>query len=331
MSRWRQAWLALVLVAGCALWGGCASTSTDGDTQRELTGKGWRAVVLPPYGGRLIAFEDSAGRNALYRGTAADLPPPQPADDLFWRHREVGGMVTWVAPQKQWYNQQSAVPGRRGKVWPPDPYLAFGRATIAESANDGLALTLPHSPVSGVTMTRRYKPAGARLLVESTLHNTSTTPISWGIWHNTRVPAGAWIAVALGKGADISFAPASATKRAPSIAKPKGLLLIRHDGAWGGKISVSAAAGYIWAFSASSGLEVAFQPVPAGAVAPGQAPVEIYLGAAYAELETHGRYTRLAPGDRMRERAHLRHVPAPKTFDVAGITALAQQFPRDHD
>jgi hypothetical protein len=73
-------------------------------------------------------------------------------------------------------------------MWPPDPYLTFGRYTILSSTDSSILLQSPVSPVSGVRLTKEITLITEnRVRFTSGIENMRTEDCSWDIWTNTRL------------------------------------------------------------------------------------------------------------------------------------------------
>ena len=176
-----------------------------------------------------------------------------------------------------------------------------------------MTLVGPDSPISGLRLTKEVRLVGrdqVRLVV--TARNLRPTPVSWGLWSNTRLPGSAtcYVPIADGDGLTIELPTRAA-------AEVEALAWRSDGGAFRFLAPASPAPGKTLAFSKAhiaTGRPrlVAYQGglclvktllTPAdGPVAPGHGAVEVFQAMqcdparSLLELEFHGSYRTLAPG-----------------------------------
>lgn len=149
-----------------------------------------RAGFLPGVGGRLVFLSGKDGVNLLKSDTAlwneASAKRIEVSAEAGWKAYQ--GHIIWPGPQSEWWARQELNEKRRsaGAVWPPDPYLEYSTFKVLEQSSVSLTLEGPHSPVSGITLKKRYTLRGSNLDIEVSMTNTSEQPVSWDIWSNLR-------------------------------------------------------------------------------------------------------------------------------------------------
>lgn len=274
-----------------------------------------QATVAERIGGRLLAF-GLAGRPSFLRFDAG-AGAAEPRVDAFGENIGYLGHEVWVGPQKQWWVHQRLNPRRAadGAVWPPDPWLGLSNTIVVEDSPAAVALRGPASPVSGVSLDKRYslvagRPNSLRLDVRAT--NRRDTRVAWDIWFNTRAHADTAVYVPVAARADVRVEAAETDRPAPRFALEDGLFALdlpapgAADAARKGKIFLQPAAGWMAGFRAGQALVIQFPHQPRSAIHPDQGQVELYHDVVpgrpdegILEMEVHAPYRRLAPREAM--------------------------------
>lgn len=149
-----------------------------------------RVGFLPGVGGRLVFLAGKDGVNLLKSDTALWNEVPEegiePSPEAGWKAYQ--GHIIWPGPQSEWWTRQELNEQRKTAraVWPPDPYLEYSTFKVLEQSSLSLTLEGPHSPVSGITLKKRYTLRGSCLEISVSMTNTSEQPVSWDIWSNLR-------------------------------------------------------------------------------------------------------------------------------------------------
>lgn len=147
--------------------------------------------ITPELGGRVLAFSVPDKPNVLMVNEENLV---RPVKDISHSAEfiEYFGHINWVSPQSQWWKWQEFSPEKkaRGDIWPPDPFLIYGKSAVVERNKNVLRLVGIESPVSGVKFLKEFKlvknrPGTVDLQVSAV--NIRDTEMSWGIWFNTRV------------------------------------------------------------------------------------------------------------------------------------------------
>ncbi len=149
-----------------------------------------KAGLLTGVGGRLVFFGKIEGNNLLRSDSALWYEPeserPKPSPDA--KFKAYNGHINWLGPQSEWWSHQDLNQDRKERkaIWPPDPYLVYASYKVIEHTRSSILLEGPHSPVSGVSLIKRYTLSDNTLEIEVWMKNTSDEPVAWDIWSNTR-------------------------------------------------------------------------------------------------------------------------------------------------
>jgi hypothetical protein len=300
--------------------------------------------VMPTLGGRVVGLRVGKGPNLLAfddRWESEPLPPPA-LDTPFapWN-----GRVMWVGPQSGWWADQDLSPARRAAKppWPPDPFHETARYEVLENTGERVVMRSPTSPITGLELTDTVELTGPRTVRFTTVAtNRRATSVAWDLWPNTRVRPEGWPYVQLAKGSTPRIdGPHQTTAGTyphrivdgfltlPPGARPKAQVAELHA-----KVFLEPAAGEISYFLNGQLLRLQADPVPPERLHPEQAFVELYRGASadpaldILELEMHGPFVRLAPGESMRfdQRAEIADYDGPPDTErhVAFLKGLAK-------
>lgn len=276
--------------------------AADGDEHlRFLRNDRIEVGILPQAAGRVVVLRHPGGINALASEPAAWADVPEPAYKVY---AGIGGHMTWVGPQSRWWAQQDLT-DQFWPSWPPDPWLTLARATV-EGDEDHLVATVPASPISGIDLRKTYRLDGNRIHLRTVGTNRSDRVVSWGLWSNLH-PRPAWDAfVLLGDKGRIELRSTS-TAKIPTAALPQeylgDVLALPAEGPipYQGKLYLNDTVPALCAIGDGLGLMITTAGVPTSEIAPDQARLEIYrkrdAGGPFLELEHHGAYRDLQPGD----------------------------------
>lgn len=276
------------------------------------------AGILPAAAGRVVLFQRPGGQNilkadpAIWTKTAKDYPPLEK-----W-NTEISpdGQVHWTGPQANFWNQQTQFPDRENKMWPPDPWSEIAEYAVTVKTPTMLILKGPVSPVSGLSFTKTYQlAADGAFTLTVTAKNERAEPVRWDLWSVTRVsPYYPAFTVVAKNYAPMLLEGGTSEKSPPipwkvkddifslfqEIPMPEGVtfrsrkaLLYPPPG--------QAAIAYL---RDNELFLKRFTPAAPEECAPGHTPIEIYLehranGGGVQELEFHGPYKTLQPGDTM--------------------------------
>jgi len=300
-------------------------------------------ALTPRFGGRVLEFSRPGEPNLLLVGEAvhASASPAVGAEADFIPYQ---GHTTWLAPQSAWWSRQDVNPARRdaAAVWPPDPWLVQAEQQVLRQSPTEIVLQGPPSPISGVRLEKSFairresSPAALELMVKAT--NIRSEPVSWGLWHNTRVPPATRVYVPLAAATDLRTEDRVDDTYGPlQLAWEAGILTIEQDARTPegipanqyGKAFLRPSAGWIAAFRDEQCFLVEFPLQPAETIHPEQAQVELFLqfqpdvpDAGLLELEVHAPYRTLAPGETMTARETWTVLPYAGTDSAAAHRAF---------
>ena len=245
-------------------------------------------------------------------------------------NRDDYGGSYWPSPQSSWCTAG-------GGCWPPisaidlDPYTgSIDAGTNSVQLTSG-EVSIAAFPGSALTLTKQFTPlpdSGA-IDVTYTLANTSTSvAVSVGPWQISRVAATGGLTF-FGQG---DGAPSYASGSDPTFSATEvgGDLWYEFSPVVSNSKMLADGVGWIAHVTESRLLYLlAYPDVQPTDVAPGEAEVEIFTGTGgdYAELETQGALTDLAPGDTSvwTVRWKLRQLPSGTSVAVgsSGLTSFA--------
>lgn len=291
--------------------------SAQAEVEKIVLDNGTIAVeITPDIGGRVLSAQLQNQPNFLKIGEAVNTHPnPEVSPESY--NIPYFGHETWVGPQSQWWVHQILNDERREAkaIWPPDPYLILAKNKILEKSQQHIVLQNPNSPISGVSLTKRYSlvegnPNQVKLDVEA--KNIRNTNVSWDIWYNTRVPYSVEIYVPVSSMDDVRIAHYSdATYDGLEHTFSDGFFSVENknsDQKKGrkGKIFIQPSAGYMAAFSDKQVFIIRFELQPHNAIHPEQGQIELYQEflndvpqEGLLELEVHAPYKTLRPGETM--------------------------------
>lgn len=309
-------------IAACALLAACSLLLACGELSREaseaqlliLDSERYRAGILPVAGGRLVLLRRVDGDNVLLAapGRWGDRPVSVDARSEWSMSL---GHIAWLGPQAEWWTHQDVDPQRRdaASTWPPDPYLTEAAYRVTERGPTVVALRGPHSPVSGVTLAKRYELLGEGLVIRTTCVNTGERAVAWDLWSNARFDGDrvrCFVPVAAGTDGGTSPMIEDEGVDAIPYRVVDGHLTLDLASPGDGhramsKYGIDPGADYLAAFHPDGDCVVCLMASAAGPPAPGQRRVEIYVSRhggrddGLLEVEHHGAYQRLEPGASM--------------------------------
>ena len=309
-----RAWLSScgMLLASC-LPIAFAGDRDAGASRLRLADAGLVVEVSPRLGGRMLHLALPAAPNLLKVGDAVAAQPDPRVDAEAGDIGYLGHQV-WLGPQSHWWVHQQANPARRDAQapWPPDPWLSYAATEVVGQAADRIELRGPPSPVSGVRMTYDYAlPAGkpGTLETRASMRNIRTTPVSWDLWFNSRVPAYTRVYVPVASDADVrlrhdvdaGFDRLSGTTEGGFFTLDLEAPATGKQGRRG-KVFIQPRAGWMAGFRAGQAFVIRFELQPRERIHPEHGQVELYFNwlpndqaGSLLEMEVHGPYVTLAP------------------------------------
>ena len=257
-----------------------------------LTSKDLKVEVDPNTGGRITSFKLGDQDILLQKNI----------------NKENYGSTLWPAPQN----------------WPWPPSSVLDRMAYASSVQgDTLILTSYPDQLTGLRFSKSFSINVRQnaLTIQYTITNISEQSLSVGPWEVTRVPSGG-----------ISFFPVDSLSQQPSsnlestftkrgvtwFKYNKSLLTSDQKLFQGGRLG--------WLAHINNGLLFvkSFPDIKQNEVAPGQGEVEIFVSEfhTYIELENHGMYSFLKPGESL-------HYPVTWYLQLVNPSIKAEMFNDD--
>ncbi|MFC2089489.1 DUF4380 domain-containing protein [Bacteroidota bacterium] len=150
-----------------------------------------RLGVLPEVGGRIV-FYGLGNVNLLKADTSlweeSELMRPSVKADEGWK--SYYGHTVWIGPQSEWWIHQDLNSERKDQraVWPPDPWLIYANYSVIELTDSSLVIEGPASPVSGIRLTKRILlQSNGKVEIHVIGKNIREEEIAWDLWMNTRI------------------------------------------------------------------------------------------------------------------------------------------------
>ena len=253
--------------------------STGESGYLTIRSEGVKVAVDPKIGGR-IASMTLDGREILR--TTRDK------NHLHW------GSTVWVAPQSEWQ-------------WPPSAVIDSNPYTVVEANESKIVVRSKVDPKTGLQLTKHveFNPtAEQKPTVKMTyvLYNRGQVPRKVAIWENTRV---VWEGrTRFPPGCKIRLAKPESTIAKIEREKTTTLILDKNQPQAQKVFCIPPASesGFTWnSYQRDDLVFLKSRRLPKK-VAPGHAPLEIYLAPddGFAELENQGAYEEIAPGESTR-------------------------------
>lgn len=273
--------------------------------------------IAPDLGGRVVAFSVPDKPNVLMVNKEHFV---QPVTNISHSTGfiEYLGHINWVSPQSQWWVRQNLNPEKKARrhIWPPDPFLVYGKNTIVERNKNRLRLAGIESPVSGVKFLKTFRLVENRpgtVDLQVTAVNVRDSDISWGIWFNTRVKPVAQVYVPIGAEQDVRIDNYNPKINIPADFKVADEFFSYTHGVLPtidknvrSKAFIQPAQGWMAAFVEGQVFIIQFPLWTREKIHPEQGQVEIYhsynrdhKSGGTLEMELHAPYTALKPGEKM--------------------------------
>lgn len=156
-----------------------------------LKNKNVEVGILPEVGGRVVLFRIPGFENifksdsSLWENPASQKPEITPYTDF----KAFNGHIVWVGPQNEWWTHQNLNLRRKKyeSVWPPDPYIIYGKFEIVELTDSSVKMVGPESPITGVKLYKEISiEKSGKVKFNATLENITDSTIHRDIWMNTR-------------------------------------------------------------------------------------------------------------------------------------------------
>ncbi len=273
--------------------------------------------VTPDLGGRVLAFSVPGKPNVLLVNEE-NLAMPVKKVSHTTRFVEYNGHINWVSPQEEWWTRQDINPAqkKRRAIWPPDPFLIYGKNTVVKQGENDLVLEGVESPISGVKFSKQFQlvksqPGSADLHVSVT--NIRNTDVSWGIWFNTRVQPAGRVYVPIESDQSVRIDNYDTDLSIPAAFDTNGgffsyerRVVPTKNKMVRSKAFIQPAQGWMAAFMEGQVFIIQFPLQAREEIHPAQGQVEIYHSFRHGdkkggvvEMELHAPYRTLKPGEKM--------------------------------
>ncbi|MBA7654893.1 hypothetical protein ES703_62786 [subsurface metagenome] len=273
--------------------------------------------ILPEAGGRVVLLRIHGLKNVLKSDERLwhDPEKHKPEVSAFSDFKPFYGHIVWVGPQSEWWQHQDMNEIRRKTkaVWPPDPYLIYGKFEVIQRNERYIKMHGPASPVSGVRLLKEVSiDNSGRVTLTATAENIREENVSWDLWMNTRfdgyargyipVEENGNLELVLGENETREITPYSFengyfTYRSSVPAKPRGEQVQEAH--------LYPSEGFVAVFSERQVILIRFEKLDRSLIHPQHGLVESYSYVnengddRLLEMEIHGAYRTLAPGDTM--------------------------------
>jgi Domain of unknown function (DUF4380) len=293
-----------------------SGSQPEGNVRVDLTAGDFVVSVVPSLGGRVVGLRAGKGPNLLawderYEQGPLALP------SLETPFAPWNGRILWVGPQSAWWSDQDLSPERKAAKppWPPDPFHEAARYEVVERTSTLLVMRGPVSPITGLEFTETVEIVGPRKVrFVAVATNRRVTSVAWDLWPNTRVRPEGWPYVRIGPGSVPRIDGPKGGRAAAYphrivdgfLTLPPGVRPAAPAQQLHVKVFLQPASGEIAYFLGVQLLRLQAELVPPERLHPEQAFVELYRGAGadpasdILELEMHGPYVRVGPGESMR-------------------------------
>lgn len=156
--------------------------------------------LLPEVGGHVVLLRSPDGQNILKSDPKmwTETPPVSVEKPVFLPYN---GHIYWLGPQGEWWSQQDVNPEKKRKKanWPPDPLLTLAKYKVIEKTDTSVKLQSPPSSVSGIQFVKEFSIKDNKVFLKVTATNIRESEVSWDIWSNTRLPGKAKVYVPVTK------------------------------------------------------------------------------------------------------------------------------------
>jgi len=280
------------------------------DAVKYIENNGVKIGILPEAGGRIVLLTYHDCKNLILSNSKLWNYKEKPSP--FLKGKAYLGHIVWVGPQAEWWTQQTINKKRLNNkaLWPPDPWLEYGKFNIINQKNDYIKLLGPESPISGLQLAKEISIDKKGIVhINVTAKNIRQTDIKWDLWFNTRVPVDTTCYVPLGKNSKINvetinktkygFVPYDTSMGFFSFKRDKNIInKYKKDS----KAFIYPEKPFMVGFNNKYAVTFRFELYDSKSICPGQSLVEIYIATnknpknELLELECHSPYKLIKPG-----------------------------------
>lgn len=273
--------------------------------------------VLPEVGGRIVLLKKPGYKNILKSDSLLWIDPEKTKPEIspFTEYFPYNGHITWVGPQSEWWIYQNLNKERKNfkADWPPDPYLTYGKYNIICKTDSSIKLEGPNSPITGVKFFKEVSINKKGIVtVSTTARNIRDSNVSWDLWMLTRLDGFANVYVPINQDGllELRFQDTQSIQATPfevidgffsfipSLPESPAKDQIQE-------VHLSPSYGIIAGFSNNQMLLISFKKTDMKLIHPNHGLVELYSSVnekgddTLLELEVHGKYCELKPGEEM--------------------------------
>lgn len=273
--------------------------------------------VLPEVGGRVVLLR-KPGLNNILKSDARlweDAGKQKPEISAFSDFEAFNGHIVWIGPQSEWWIHQDLNKNRRIQkaVWPPDPYLIYGKFDVIAQSDTMIKMAGPESPVSGVRLYKEITIDSTGIVTfTATAENIRAENISWDLWMNTRLDgfSQCWVPIEENGVLDLVKSDHEKTEATPYKISDGFFTYLPAIPQKPKKEQVQEAhlnpsKGFMIGFDERQMVIIRFEKIGQNVIHPNHGMVELYSyiddtgDETLLELELHGAYRTLEPGETM--------------------------------
>jgi len=273
--------------------------------------------ILTEAGGRIVLLRKPGQKNILKSDEQIWENPEKhvPEISAFSEFKAFNGHITWVGPQKEWWIYQTLNEERKKTKadWPPDPYLIYGKNEIISQSDTSIKMVGLESPISGVRLFKEISiNRFGKVTITTIAENTRDENISWDLWMLTRMDgfAKAYVPVEENGILELIQKETETVETTPYKIEEKYFtfnpsLPLKPKKEQIQEVHLYPSANYIAGFSERQMLLIRVDKLDQNLIHPNHGLVELYnytnekVDDNLLELEVHGAYKTLAPGEMM--------------------------------
>lgn len=152
--------------------------------------------ILPDVGAAVVLFRTKDGKNILFSDSELWAKPAPKVSAEKPEFLPYNGHIYWFGPQKEWWAHQDInLEKKKSPNWPPDPFLTLGKYEVLSKTTDSVMLKSQPSPVCGLQVVKEIKLKDNKVYLKATATNIRDKAVSWDIWSNTRLSGNASVYV----------------------------------------------------------------------------------------------------------------------------------------
>jgi len=273
--------------------------------------------ILPEVGGRIVLLKKPGKENILKSDSTLwkNANKKKPKISSSTNFVAYNGNITWIGPQKEWWTHQNLnIERKKNKSdWPPEPYLIYSTYQIVEQTESYIKLSSPVSPINGLSLVKEYTITNDGMVkIKVTAKNERNEKVNWDLWMLTRLDGFANVYVPVEEDGILELVIKDNEKIEttpyqiendhftfnPSLPQNGKMEQVQE-------VHLYPSKNYLAGFSKKQMLLIRFNKIKKELVYPKHGLVELYNSTnkngkdSLLELEIHGAYTKLLPGETM--------------------------------